>query len=94
MLLAAIRKEFEISMMLPGSCAGKVYAIGEVDGIGPCIVMDCIDGGPLYLDNLRLPGHTPTIYVCGKISGVQLKVVLYPNCGEPSVGGIYAKGGF
>ncbi len=78
-------------MMLPGSCAGKVYAIGEVDGIGPCIVMDCIDGGPLYLDNLRLPGHTPTIYVCGKISGVQLKVVRYPNCGEPSVGGGYTR---
>lgn len=81
-------------MMLPGSCAGKVYAIGEVDGIGPCIVMDCIDGGPLYLDNLRLPGRPPHDIRMWQNLRCTVKGGAISQLRRTVGGGIYAKGGF
>ena len=32
-----------------------------------------IDGEPLYLDDLRQPGHIPSTYVCGQVSGIRFE---------------------
>ncbi|MBR5102466.1 MAG: hypothetical protein IK092_05025 [Muribaculaceae bacterium] len=34
-----------------------------------------IAGEPLYLDDLRQPGHKPSVYVCGQVSGVRFEVL-------------------
>lgn len=34
-----------------------------------------ISGEPLYLDDLRQPGHNPVAYVCGQLSGVRFQIL-------------------
>ncbi len=46
-LTAALRKEFEVAVMLPRSCAAGVYSLEKVDGVGLCIVMDYLEGPTL-----------------------------------------------
>lgn len=41
---AALNKEFEISLLLPRVGTTKVYALETIEGYGPCIVMDYIEG--------------------------------------------------
>lgn len=50
---AALSKEFEISLQLPLDGTTHVYSLEDVEGYGPCIVMDYIEGPTLraWLDS-------------------------------------------
>ncbi len=45
--LAALRKEFEVSVMLPRDCVANVYGMEEVSGYGQCMLMDYVEGPQL-----------------------------------------------
>lgn len=44
---AALRKEFEVSLLLPRESVANVYAMENVGGYGPCIIMDYVEGPTL-----------------------------------------------
>lgn len=54
--VAALRKEFEISLMIPRGVGPNVSAIENLPGYGPCIVMDYVEG-PTFGEWLEMP-HT------------------------------------
>lgn len=45
--LTQLRKEFEIGYLLDSPYIAKYYTFKEIDGYGPCIVREWIDGKPL-----------------------------------------------